>query len=159
MLNNNLRIGFTGSRDGMTNQQEAAFVFLMLGLNTERALLDKDKIEFHHGCCIGADTIASKLFSRCNFPKWIVAHPPTDNRMIGKNYQYNLIKQAKPYLVRNKSIVDNADMLIACPKTCKEEQRSGTWSTIRYARKKDKIVIIILPDGKTVSGREGDKNA
>mmetsp|Transcript_30358 Transcript_30358/g.39138 ORF Transcript_30358/g.39138 Transcript_30358/m.39138 type:complete len:93 (+) Transcript_30358:152-430(+) len=38
-------------------------------------------------------------------------------------------------------------MLIAFPPTSIEIQRSGTWATIRYARKKNKAVMIINPDG------------
>lgn len=50
----------------------------------------------------------------------------------------------KPYLKRNDDIIKNSQILIACPidKT-KEILRSGTWSTIRKARKLDKNVLIL----------------
>ena len=38
-------------------------------------------------------------------------------------------------------------MLIACPASADEELRSGTWATIRYARRKLKRIYLILPDG------------
>lgn len=50
----------------------------------------------------------------------------------------------KPYLQRNLDIIKNSSILIACPvNKNKEELRSGTWSTIRRA-KKEKIQVIIL---------------
>jgi hypothetical protein len=39
-----------------------------------------------------------------------------------------------------------AAMLAACPKG-PEERRSGTWATVRYARKTGKPVVIFWPDG------------
>ena len=41
---------------------------------------------------------------------------------------------------------DETDMLVACPKG-PEEVRSGTWSTVRFARKRGKRIVIIMPDG------------
>jgi hypothetical protein len=38
-------------------------------------------------------------------------------------------------------------MLIALSITFREVVRSGTWSTIRYARKRSKPITVILPDG------------
>jgi hypothetical protein len=51
----------------------------------------------------------------------------------------------KEYIERNHNIVDNTDMLIAFPSTKTEILKSGTWATIRYARKKGKKIIIIDP--------------
>jgi hypothetical protein len=59
----------------------------------------------------------------------------------------DLIWPAKPPLERNHDIVDQADVMIATPRTMQEEQRSGTWATIRYARKKGRELHIIWPDG------------
>ena len=44
-------------------------------------------------------------------------------------------------------IVDESDFLIGTPKGFCEELRSGTWSTIRYARKKGMEITIVYPDG------------
>ena len=57
------------------------------------------------------------------------------------------ILQEKEYLVRNHNIVDSTDMLIGCPKEMQEQLRSGTLATIRYAKKKNKKIIIIFPNG------------
>jgi len=53
----------------------------------------------------------------------------------------------RPPLVRNRDIVDATDMLIAAPATRKEVLRSGTWATIRYAKKMKKWIYIIYPSG------------
>lgn len=60
----------------------------------------------------------------------------------------------KPNLVRNKDIVESTDVLLACPKG-PEELRSGTWSTVRLARKQGKRVVIFWPDGSVTE--EGPK--
>lgn len=48
-------------------------------------------------------------------------------------------------LVRNHTMVDLASVVIATPSSLKEQQRSGTWATIRYARKQKKEVILLNP--------------
>jgi len=58
---------------------------------------------------------------------------------------YSEIREEKPYPVRNRDIVDESDMMVACPGG-PEELRSGTWSTIRYAHKQGKEVLILMPE-------------
>jgi predicted Rossmann fold nucleotide-binding protein DprA/Smf involved in DNA uptake len=53
----------------------------------------------------------------------------------------------KPYLARNRDIVLETIALIAAPAEPLEQIRSGTWSTVRFAKKQGKTVILILPDG------------
>jgi hypothetical protein len=64
------------------------------------------------------------------------------------------LKDALPALVRNRSVVEAAfgGLLIACPKG-PEVWRSGTWATIRYARRRGCVPLIFWPDGT----REGVK--
>ncbi len=47
-------------------------------------------------------------------------------------------------LDRNRDIVAAVSILIAAPETDIEEQRSGTWATVRYARKKGIPVVIVI---------------
>jgi hypothetical protein len=50
----------------------------------------------------------------------------------------------KPYLERNLNIIKYSFVLIACPiDKNKEEFRSGTWSTIRQAKKLNKLIYIL----------------
>ena len=53
----------------------------------------------------------------------------------------------KPPLERNCDIVLDGDLLIATPHGYQEEMRSGTWYTIRQARKRGKKIIIVWPNG------------
>ena len=51
------------------------------------------------------------------------------------------------HLARNDEMIHLADILIAFPPTAKEERRSGTWATIRRARRKG-IPIHFFPLGE-----------
>jgi len=135
-------IGFTGTQQGMTTEQKKTLVFLMKHFNFEVS-------EVHHGDCIGSDAEFHEEAIKIGLP--VVLHPPIkdDKRAFCKGYIESFPK--KDYLVRNRDIVDNSDVLLAAPKSSTEELRSGTWSTIRYARKKKKLVIIIFPNGKTLT--------
>jgi predicted Rossmann fold nucleotide-binding protein DprA/Smf involved in DNA uptake len=55
--------------------------------------------------------------------------------------------------VRNKVIVRETEILIAVPAETMEQHRSGTWSTVRYARKLERAVCIIRPDGTLIHER------
>lgn len=100
----------------------------------------------HHGDCIGADAEAHEIAFERHFG--IVIHPPENHskrawKPIGE------IRPRKPYLARNRDIVLETDFLVACPFEMKEQLRSGTWSTVRYAKKLAKPVIIIYLDGSS----------
>jgi hypothetical protein len=51
-------------------------------------------------------------------------------------------------LIRNRLIAARCDALLATPAEPDEVLRSGTWSTIRYARKEGKPITLILPSGE-----------
>ena len=126
-------LGFTGTRDGMSLKQFGAIT----------ALLQEAKpSEVHHGGCKGADAgfhaVARKLGIK------IVLHPPvsTVSQVI---FTADEVRKPKPYLTRNREIVNEVEGLIACPVQKQEVLRSGTWATIRYARKKGVPVNIIFP--------------
>ena len=132
-----MKLGSTGTQEGMTYpQRDKVITFL--------SLID----ELHHGDCVGSDeqmhTMARGLGNI-----WIVVHPPLNSTKrafcIG-----DVIKPEKPYIPRNHDIVDATDFIVASPKGYVEELRgSGTWATIRYAKKIGKPLIIIFPDGTT----------
>lgn len=99
-----------------------------------------DNNQLHHGDCIGADEEAAMEASDSD---WVViAHPPTDESRRAFSVYTEFFRDPKPFLDRNKDIVDECDLLIAAPKG-PETQRSGTWSTVRYARRIGKPVIIL----------------
>ena len=136
-----MKIGMTGSRNGISNA----------AINTLTSLpffnID-DVNQVHHGDCIGADTTFHNIVEKMNIE--IVIHPPLDNKLRSYCKSINILKP-KPYLQRNHNIVDASDILIAFPPSKEEVLRSGTWSTIRYARKNKKTIYIIFPDGSIQS--------
>jgi hypothetical protein len=129
------RLGFTGSRNGMTDAQKKAF----------SAFISDKNLEFAHGDCIGSDADAHALALLVT--KRIIIHPPTAHGMRAFCTPYFKIHAPLPYLRRNNSIVDSTDMLFAVPNSTQEQVRSGTWSTIRYALKQKKPIHIVYPDG------------
>jgi hypothetical protein len=139
MRGREMKIGFTGTREGLTAAQRDKLVMLVVAPE-----------EFHHGCCVGADEQAAHIAFSADCPR-IVGHPPTATAMLSEfSLGFNTENHDPlPYLERNRRIVDACETLIACPKG-PEEQRSGTWATVRYARKQKKQILIIWPNG-TVS--------
>ncbi len=124
-------IGFTGTRKGM-NKFQMLEVAKRFGWGTH----------FHHGDCIGADAEAALLAHDMGLI--VICHPPvkTRHRAYAKAHH---TREPKDYLARNRAIVDSCDMLIATP-AGEEKLRSGTWSTIRYARRWGRHIYIVYPD-------------
>lgn len=129
-------VGFTGTQEGMTeNQAKEVWSFL-------RITLENGKVDFHHGDCVGADAEANQIARSLGC--WSFAHPPIkkDKRAFTIS---DVVLETKEYMQRNQDIAEICDVLLAAPKEEIEELRSGTWSTIRRARKLGKEVIIIAP--------------
>lgn len=129
------RVGFTGTQHGMTEFQKRKF---------EELIKDLEPSEFRHGDCLGADLQAHLTF-QVMFPTTeIIIHPPK-SKSKRAFCTSDTILPPEPYHIRNHAIVDAVDTLIATPLTMKEELRSGTWSTVRYARLKRRTIHIIYP--------------
>jgi hypothetical protein len=77
----------------------------------------------------------------------IILHPPNVDRFRAFCKGATQVEIPKPYLDRNKDIVKSCDLLIAFPNSKEEQIRSGTWSTMRFAKKIKRKMIIIFPDG------------
>lgn len=143
-----MRVGFTGTRNGMTEQQVSVFKDAIRFIGVENVT------EFHQGCCVGADEQAVLAMLDLGFPgDKIWAHLPENKSKIFKFHKglENIrIVQPKPYLERNKNIVERSDVLLAAPESGTEILRSGTWSTVRAGRVKKMPIKIILPSGLTI---------
>lgn len=138
-----MNLGFTGTQHGMTPAQQNAVLALLAKIKTRFP-----EIELHHGDCIGSDTEMHQAFQRIMGPDAkIIIHPPTNDakRSFCKPAQE---MEAKPYLDRNRDIVDATDGMIATPGEAVEQVRSGTWSTVRYALRKGRKVSLVLPSGE-----------
>ena len=129
------RAGFTGTQRGLSLPQAKALKSLMENLQLE---------EFHHGDCIGADAAAASFAHDLHLR--IVIHPPViaTKRAFCKGDEERI---ARPYLERNHDIVNESDLLIATPGETEEQLRSGTWATIRFARKRHKPIFLVFPNG------------
>lgn len=128
-------LGFTGTRAGLTTLQRRAL---------EQVVADAAPDVVVHGCCIGADaefdTIAAALgILRHGRPSDM---PGLTFRPAGKV----VLHPAKRPLERNRDIVEACDELVACPGAV-EVRRSGTWATVRLARRLRKLISIVLPSG------------
>lgn len=131
-----IKVGFTGTRRGMTPQQLACFRTILPGITEQR--------QFHMGLCKGADVEAAEIARQEGYR--IIGHPPTDTKWMVL-FQCDEVRAAEPYLDRNRRIVEETEVLLATPKEPMEALRSGTWATVRYARKLKRNILIILPDG------------
>jgi len=128
-----MKVGFTGTQQGMSQRQKEGFTRLILSLKM---------IEFHHGDCIGADSEAHDIVRNMNRNTEIVIHPPSNSSKRGFK-KGDLVRKELPYLERNMLIVQETRLLVTTPFSLQEELRSGTWATIRYARKMGKPVLIL----------------
>jgi hypothetical protein len=133
-----MKVGFTGTQNGLTIKQKAA---LQAFLNTLQIT------EFHHGDCIGADAQAHSMVS----PDVVHKHPSTveAKRAYCKGGK---VYPARAPLDRNHDIIKaGKGLIIACPKAS-EEQRSGTWMTVRHSRTAGRKIKIVWPNGLITDG-------
>lgn len=144
-------LGFTGTRRGLTPAQLAALPSVIAAL-PDRVL---------HGGAIGADE---------QFDRWLLQHGMNPQHIhvlpceaererfwIERQYveltvhphplHLRKVYATQKALVRNELIARECDHLLACPAGMTEELRSGTWATVRYARKAGRALTILWPDG------------
>ena len=131
------RVGFTGTGKGMTlHQKDGVGTYL-------KFLKDAGVDTFHHGDCTGADSEAHDIAKAIGYN--IVVHPPEDKK--SRAFKAGgFVMPPEKYLDRNHTLVDASSILVAAPKEKTEKLRSGTWATIRYARKTGTPVKMIYPE-------------
>jgi hypothetical protein len=135
-----MHLGITGTKKGVTEPQ--------FDIVKSFILEDTTVTHLHEGDCVGVDHQVTLLFQEYKPNVQIVCHPP-----IKPHYRaygpYDILNEEKDYLVRDKDNVDESDYLWACPDGA-ERIRSGTWTTVRYARKKGIPITIIMPNGEVI---------
>lgn len=133
-----MKVGFTGTQQGMSSEQRATVAEILNSLGHISVAI--------HGACIGADYDFNQICSEMDIP--IEAYPST---IKGKTAECvgAWLHPPMPPLDRNRAIVERADIILACPAQYEEILRSGTWATVRYARKANVKLIIIYPNGVT----------
>jgi len=126
---------FTGTRNGMS-----ALQLRFLEAILRSGLIDK----LMHGMCKGGDEQADAIAKR--FGIYRIGYPADDS--VSEHWRMDLdcdeIMDPAPPLARNRVMAARCGFLIAAPKQQKEIMRgSGTWATIRYARKQDKPILLL----------------
>jgi hypothetical protein len=127
-------IGFTGTRDGMNTYQKEQVRTLLLDL-------EPAELEVHHGDCVGADAEFHDIAASLDIK--IVIHPPLDDRLRAFK-ESDFILEPKEYIDRNHDIVYASWLLIAAPNANKA-RRSGTWSTLNFAKEVFHPTYLITP--------------
>jgi hypothetical protein len=136
-------IGFTGTSIGMTAEQKTQ----VRGLLTEYKALGA--VTFMHGLCIGADEQAARIAKELGYR--VVAHPGYSlknpkNRLFRSDFRGNdEVRPEEPFIRRDRNMVNESHRMIAAPRSKEEEMRSGTWTTVRYAKKKKKPMDMVYP--------------
>jgi hypothetical protein len=150
------RIGFTGTRDGMSKPQLREVERLLI-------LFGPQLCELHHGDCVGADEQAHDLALKLELSS-IVIHPPEKKAMrsfcidkkIPDGSRTSVVQvPAKDYFARNRDIVQASDVLIGTPHPLASPGRGGTWYTISHAQKiweGRNPIYIVLHDGSVQRG-------
>lgn len=98
----------------------------------------------HHGDCMGADAEVHEEATYLGLETY--GHPPTDERLRAfclTTYS----AEPRPYLERDRAIVEACDELLAAPAEALDPGHGGTWYTVRYARKVGRAVTVVLPRG------------
>jgi hypothetical protein len=124
---------FTGTRKGMTDRQkvEVERLFVELGVST-----------VYHGVAVGSDEEASLIAQRLGIrTRGFPSNKDEDRSRVAHS---DAIEAPGEPLQRNKAMVTRAHLVIACPDG-PERQRSGTWSTIRFAKKEGKKLYVVEP--------------
>lgn len=139
-------IGFTGTRRGMTDRQSAI-------VDTQMRFLHRcGAVWLHHGGAEGADDEAHNLW-RTGCRGQIHLHPGRDGGgrvTLARDFRPDRVSEPAPYLDRNKDIVTASSILLAAPGEAVEILRSGTWATVRDARRRRRVILLCLPDGSMI---------
>ena len=140
-----MKIGFTGSRNGMTKQQRTCISQL---LNQTYAS------EAHHGDCFGADADFHAICVELGVA--VVVHPPANPKSIAGCNPVSATRFPLPYLQRNQNIIRSTAALIAAV-SGPERVRSGTWATIRFARTLRRPILLVHADGQVAHENDSSK--
>lgn len=138
-------IGITGTRWGMSDKQKEIAIYIY------------DKLEgsvLHQGMCEGSDTEMHDMV-RGEFPKHNIKGHPSIDKSHEIDRKCDNLADPKGHFERNREIVGESEVMLATPHESTEQQRGGTWYTVRYAKKIIKSgkgvckkLYVVKPDGK-----------
>jgi hypothetical protein len=133
-------VGYTGPRKGMHRAQSRVLPCVLHALAR--------KIVAHHGDCVGGDAEFHDMI-RAEFElSRVVIHPPEYEglRAFKEADEY---RQPAPFGDRDRRMVEEVEVLVATPGGFEERRRgSGTWLTIRHAKRVRRPLVVVWPDGR-----------
>lgn len=133
-------VGFTGTRVGLTDAQKGALASFLRSWHV---------LALVHGDCVGADEQCDVIAVEIGISR--VLRPCTIDAMRAHCERHGghvlKIYKPEPPLMRNERIVYDSHIVLAGVHG-PETTRSGTWSTVRHARRQRKHVITIFPSGQ-----------
>jgi len=132
-------ISFTGTASGMNATQMTNVINL---INKQKPKITKCV----HGDCVGADTDFHNIVTKLGLGDLIEIHPCTIHNKRGYNHAPKVYDAIGP-LDRNKIMVQRAHLVVGTPGTDTEIIRSGTWHSIRYAKKLGRPLLVLYPSG------------
>lgn len=123
-----LQLAISGTRYQIPSWQAEGAIALMERLRPSAV---------HHGCCTGADEVLGLAACEFGSAPTIVGHPAKGVPFWFRSTKVpcDFLQPELPPLERNKVMVAACHVLIACPSTSDPNARSGTWATIRAAKK------------------------
>jgi hypothetical protein len=126
-----MKLGFTGTKAGLTIRQHDMLY--------ERLTMLKPSV-FVHGGCVGGDDEADLMAATLGIPRLVFPSTRIDKRVSDDVLRSRTgspvwIMTPKEPLDRNPDIVNAVEQLIACPRQPRMITRSGTWTTVRLARR------------------------
>lgn len=133
-------IGFTGTRSGMSDEQEQC-VRKLVG-----ELILSGYGQVVHGNCVGADAQFDAIARDWGLEP--ACYPAVTGSLQANTGAVPIAPPDSP-MRRNRAIVADAGVMIACPPNDTPIKRgSGTWATIGFAKKAGKPLAIVFPDGR-----------
>lgn len=142
-------VAATGARGFRRGEEEYAAGIISDAIGSLQVL----PTEFITGAAWGADTLACQAGLaywgvQCKH-RIVVPDAPHNEALVKsvaklKAVTVEYMPKGTDYMARNDRLVELCQLLLAFPSTASEVQRSGTWATVRRARKRD-IRVDIRP--------------
>ena len=150
-----MKLGFTGSRMGMTAAQAATF---------KRLISEENVTLFVHGDCVGADAEAHDMIEAIKPEVNIVVAPSLNATLRAwRKPRTGVLCEARASVDRNRAIAVMCEMLVATPRqrvvsTSGFILPSGTEQTINFALDYGRPVRVIKEDGTIETVTAGEAN-
>ena len=132
-----MKIGVTGTRSGMTYDQSLQVEDFFADLPTD------EQHELHHGDCVGVDVEVARLAALAGYH--VVCHPPL-NSELRAYHESDDYRSKDSYFARNRTIVNECDILLVIPFQDEWQPNGGTWYTHDYAKKKGVEFRVLWPE-------------